>query len=334
MAIGTLVKNHLCPSCGGVLSVDVERQMYECPFCGVTFDYDYFREEAVLDIAKRAVMVGEFDSATRAYKFMLDKEPDNFWALRGMALMTLKTTNVNSLSKMDIYTEFNTEKTIEAVDVAIEESKPEHREYFELMKDVIHTGNEYAKEEKLLSDEKELKGKADYRLKITKGLNGDSDSGRKTSRSVIKRIFSLASLALVFAVLWWIFVGALFVNENPYTPERYYSKTRKSYSTTTTREMDAKEMKRIEMYEKWEKEHANDDIKLRVMFAMPLILFAFCVFGLINSRNVSKEAIADIEDEIRFHNDSINMYEKKLKELRGRIIEDMKKMKSLEPVTT
>ena len=56
---GTLVQDHVCPSCGGVLSVDLKRQMYECPFCGVTFDYDYFREEAVLGIAKGAEIIEE-----------------------------------------------------------------------------------------------------------------------------------------------------------------------------------------------------------------------------------------------------------------------------------
>ena len=57
---GTLVQDHVCPSCGGVLSVDLKRQMYECPFCGVTFDYDYFREEAVLGIAKGAEISKSF----------------------------------------------------------------------------------------------------------------------------------------------------------------------------------------------------------------------------------------------------------------------------------
>ena len=39
------IKKHQCPSCGGTLSVDNERQMYRCKFCGSTYDYEYFREE-------------------------------------------------------------------------------------------------------------------------------------------------------------------------------------------------------------------------------------------------------------------------------------------------
>ena len=43
------VKKHTCPTCGGQLRVDLSRQMYECPFCGVTFDYAYFNEDDVID---------------------------------------------------------------------------------------------------------------------------------------------------------------------------------------------------------------------------------------------------------------------------------------------
>ena len=75
------VYSHICPTCGGKLNVNTERQMYECPFCGVTFDYDYFREESVLSIASEALKNDEFASAESAYDFMLVKEPDNFEAL-------------------------------------------------------------------------------------------------------------------------------------------------------------------------------------------------------------------------------------------------------------
>ena len=40
---------HICPTCAGQLKIDEERKLYLCPFCGVTFDYEYFREDDVLD---------------------------------------------------------------------------------------------------------------------------------------------------------------------------------------------------------------------------------------------------------------------------------------------
>ena len=39
------LKKHTCPTCGGQLIVNEVRKMYECPFCGVTFDFDLVRDE-------------------------------------------------------------------------------------------------------------------------------------------------------------------------------------------------------------------------------------------------------------------------------------------------
>ena len=48
-----IVKSNICKQCGGLLDIDIDRQVYICPFCGVTFDYEYFRKDNVLDLAKR-----------------------------------------------------------------------------------------------------------------------------------------------------------------------------------------------------------------------------------------------------------------------------------------
>ena len=47
-----IIKGHICKSCGGPLDIDIDRQLYICPFCGVTYDYDYFREDNVMAIAE------------------------------------------------------------------------------------------------------------------------------------------------------------------------------------------------------------------------------------------------------------------------------------------
>jgi len=41
----TLIKSHTCATCGGELIINLDRQLYECPFCGVTFDFDFVRDE-------------------------------------------------------------------------------------------------------------------------------------------------------------------------------------------------------------------------------------------------------------------------------------------------
>ena len=130
----------------GNLIVDIERQMYECPFCGITFDYDYFREESVLDIASKALINNEYASAGRAYDFMLEKEPDNFEALRGKALIAMKVPKITHIRRLDLYPKLNYIATNKEIDRAIESSRPEDHEYFTVMKDIVEAGHEYVGE--------------------------------------------------------------------------------------------------------------------------------------------------------------------------------------------
>ena len=114
------IKDHICPSCGGTLRVDISRQMYECPFCGMTFDYYYFREENVLELADKALTAGEIYSAKQAYEFMLTKEPDNFVALRGISLIDMKMFGVEKLKDVDNYRNVNLAAAGNSLDKAID----------------------------------------------------------------------------------------------------------------------------------------------------------------------------------------------------------------------
>ena len=79
----TVINGHICPSCAGALSIDIDKQMYICPFCGVTFDYEYFNEDNVLDLGSEALINQEFNSASKAYSYALEKDPHDFEALKG-----------------------------------------------------------------------------------------------------------------------------------------------------------------------------------------------------------------------------------------------------------
>ena len=85
-----IVKSNICKQCGGLLDIDIDRQVYICPFCGVTFDYEYFRKDNVLDLAKKSIARREFGAAQDAYEYMLKKDPHNFEALRGLILCKCK----------------------------------------------------------------------------------------------------------------------------------------------------------------------------------------------------------------------------------------------------
>ena len=132
---------HLCSSCGGPLIIDVDAQLYKCPYCGVTYDYEYFREEDVLSKGMSALKRGEHKSAMEAFDFILAKDPHDLLALRGRLLAKANVTGVRDFNKPDVllaipYGKVNAEEELEA---AAEEDK----EYFAKLKDIFDLGAEY-----------------------------------------------------------------------------------------------------------------------------------------------------------------------------------------------
>lgn len=103
----TVIKGHICPSCAGALSIDIDKQMYICPFCGVTFDYEYFNEDSVLDLGSEALVNEEFNSASKAYSYALEKDPHDFEALKGTLCTRFKWRSfgqIKDIKKLNILT--------------------------------------------------------------------------------------------------------------------------------------------------------------------------------------------------------------------------------------
>ena len=130
----TVVKSNLCPTCGGLLNIDLDKQMYICPFCGVSFDYEYFREDNVKEVASRSVARSEYGAAKDAYEFMLKKDPHDFEALRGLFLCKNKWKTIHPMLRdSDVHIKPD-EPTLQN---AIENALPEHREYFEKIREAL-----------------------------------------------------------------------------------------------------------------------------------------------------------------------------------------------------
>ena len=222
------VKAHICPTCGGQLLVDVEHQMYVCPFCGVTFDYDYFREESVLGIAAQALKNNEFDSADRAYGFLLDKEPDNFEALRGKALISMNITKIADIRRLDLYSKINYESVNTEIDRGIESSKPQDREYFTVMKDIVDAGHEYIDEKAELNTQKNERKLSQYRLNEIVNER-DAICIYSSQRIRPKKAVILTIICYIVCCLL-IFLGYKLTTRNPYAKAEDLSK----YETTQT----------------------------------------------------------------------------------------------------
>lgn len=129
-----LVKSNLCPTCGGLLDIDLDKQMYVCTFCGVSFDYEYFREDNVKDVAAKAIRRHEFGAAKDAYEFMLTKNPHDFEALRGLFICKNRWPNM-SIMKRD--NEVHVSADEPTLKNAIENCLPEDRPYFETVREAL-----------------------------------------------------------------------------------------------------------------------------------------------------------------------------------------------------
>ena len=136
-------KAHGCPSCGGLLKVNEDRRMYECTFCGMTFDYEYFREDDVLSRGRTMLKRGEFFAADEAFEFMLDKDPHNYEALTGSILAAGRISSVGELGKTDKYLSFAYDHLDERIDRAIRDADPRYKDQFVSMKGLFASGREY-----------------------------------------------------------------------------------------------------------------------------------------------------------------------------------------------
>ena len=95
----TLIKSHTCTRCGGTLVVHNDRKQYECPYCSVFYDYEYFRSRDILDQADSSLKMLQYASAKEKYDFLLTKDPHSFRALRGILLCDAKINRPSELSK-------------------------------------------------------------------------------------------------------------------------------------------------------------------------------------------------------------------------------------------
>ena len=120
------IKKHQCPSCGGSLRIDSDKQMYHCTFCGSTYDYEYFREDRVHEAGETYLSRGEFMATTEAYEFMLKKDPHDFLALRGLMLAAAHLTDIGELDQAN--EEFSYDSQM--VNQVLENASEEDKEYF------------------------------------------------------------------------------------------------------------------------------------------------------------------------------------------------------------
>ena len=201
-----VLKSNLCPTCGGLLDIDLDKQMYICTFCGVSFDYEYFREDNVKEVASKALIRNEYGSAKDAYDFMLTKDPHDFEALRGLFLCKNKWTDMKQMyNESEVHVSSNEPTLLNAID----KCRPEHKPYFEKVREALNELHHYRDlkaEEKSINDKKKLSSKKIHEIQeeiyntthlFTEIWNGIVELGPKAVVSAI----SLAVLLPLYLII-------------------------------------------------------------------------------------------------------------------------------------
>ena len=146
---------HLCTSCGGGLVLDDGAKLYKCPYCGVTYDFDFWGDEDVFSKGMEALRRGEFGTAKEAFDLVLAKDPQHFLALRGRLLAKAQLKSILDMADFKILASRKYEDV--NADEELERAKTNDREYFLRMKNALGHCQSYADKQRELREIKSRK---------------------------------------------------------------------------------------------------------------------------------------------------------------------------------
>ena len=130
----TKLYSFTCAKCGGVLNVDSDQEILDCPFCGAQIDRIEFHRRDILSQAELCLKRMEYNSAYERYKSLHDKDPRDFEALRGRVLCVAKWSSPEVENRISSFWVNNLRARIEySLGNALDEDKPYFEKYIEMM---------------------------------------------------------------------------------------------------------------------------------------------------------------------------------------------------------
>jgi len=194
---------HLCESCGSPLAVDIDRQIYICSFCGVTYDYAYFKEDDVLGKAETFLERGETNAAMDAYKFYLTKNPHDGDILKKVMLLTYGLSDIDELKSRETLENFtgDPKETDWVLEQAPEDRRDELKDIHDLL---VEAGNYHALELEVTEADNKVKAQEKAIDNINKDLSDCYYVSRNEDLDYIDYIHPkryLKILAIVGAIL-------------------------------------------------------------------------------------------------------------------------------------
>ena len=184
------IKKHQCPSCGGSLRIDSDKQMYHCTFCGSTYDYEYFREDRVHEAGETYLSRGEFMATTEAYEFMLKKDPHDFLALRGLMLAAAHMTDMSELDQDNKEFAYDSQTVSRVIESASEEDKKYFTEFAKI----------YAEKKSLADCSKEIEDIRKEKNKINSLITDNITGGEGNYDK--KGIRTKGELLISYIAMW------------------------------------------------------------------------------------------------------------------------------------
>ena len=193
------IKQHQCPSCGGSLRIDRDKQMYHCTFCGSTYDYEYFREDRIHEAGETYLSRGEFMATTEAYEFMLKKDPHDFLALRGLMMAAAHLTDMSELEQVDKDFSYDSKMVSRVIEYASEKDKKYFTEFAKVYSDKKRVVD--CSEEIEALREKKSKINSDITQNNIEGEGNNGKGGFSTRADLIYPLVAFLGVAALFILM-------------------------------------------------------------------------------------------------------------------------------------
>ena len=153
--------SYTCSSCGGALTVDKSQEVYECPFCGNAYDFVQMHHDELLKDAETNMRQMEFTSAKEKYSAILESDPQDFYALRGLVLCSGPVISTESFKKPEKLTDCSFDQMKDCLNKVKEQAKEADQPYFEKLYELV----DLAQKHKAVSEEKaRLSGESNRRF--------------------------------------------------------------------------------------------------------------------------------------------------------------------------
>lgn len=82
---------------------DSEQEFFDCPFCGTKFNAVDFHEDEIKVQAEESLKKEAFSSAKEKFNLILESDPSDFDALKGLILCDIKAASLESLETPAVF---------------------------------------------------------------------------------------------------------------------------------------------------------------------------------------------------------------------------------------